>query len=203
MQTGQFQAIWDLKAKTLVIDSDQDRETHLEIGQGAMTAIIRNISLATTSPHICAIKMPVELVYLLGGKEDSRWGLPAMDSRIAEFLPIVLVNLLLTSLQENQAQVQDYMLMYSQDFTNPKTTLQQKDSKMVLRPGFLQVPQQIDLVSIIDQFDKVVIQESQVRTEFLRLTIGQNHLKMKTVVFLTDFMVEAKKEMLQRKDNKI
>ena len=126
-----------------------------------------------------------------------------MDSRIAEFLPIVLVNLLLTSLQENQAQVQDYMLMYSQDFTNPKTTLQQKDSKMVLRPGFLQVPQQIDLVSIIDQFDKVVIQESQVRTEFLKLTIGQNHLKMKTVVFLTDFMVEAKKEMLQRKDNKI
>ena len=126
-----------------------------------------------------------------------------MDSRIAEFLPIVLVNLLLTSLQENQAQVQDYMLMYSQDFTNPKTTLQQKDSKMVLRPGFLQVPQQIDLVSIIDQFDKVVIQESQVRTEFLKLTIGQNHLKMKTVVFLTDFTVEAKKEMLQRKDNKI
>ena len=126
-----------------------------------------------------------------------------MDSRIAEFLPIVLVNLLLTSLQENQAQVQDYMLMYSQDFTNPKTTLQQKDSKMVLRPGFLQVLQQIDLVSIIDQFDKVVIQESQVRTEFLKLTIGLNHLKMKTVVFLTDFMVEAKKEMLQRKDNKI
>ena len=110
---------------------------------------------------------------------------------------------MLTSLQENQAQVQDYMLMYSQDFTNPKTTLQQKDSKMVLRPGFLQVPQQIDLVSIIDQFDKVVIQESQVRTEFLKLTIGQNHLKMKTVVFLIDFMVEAKKEMLQRKDNKI
>ena len=126
-----------------------------------------------------------------------------MDSRIAEFLPIVLVNLLLTSLQENQAQVQDYMLMYSQDFTNPKTTLQQKDSKMVLRPEFLQVPQQIDLVSIIDQFDKVVIQESQVRTEFLKLTIGQNHLKMKTVVFLTDFTVEAKKEMLQRKDNKM
>ena len=126
-----------------------------------------------------------------------------MDSRIAKFLPIVLVNLLLTSLQENQAQVQDYMLMYSQDFTNPKTTLQQKDSKMVLRPGFLQVLQQIDLVSIIDQFDKVVIQESQVRTEFLKLTIGLNHLKMKTVVFLTDFMVEAKKEMLQRKDNKI
>ena len=126
-----------------------------------------------------------------------------MDSRIAEFLPIVLVNLLLTSLQENQAQVQDYMQTYSQDFTSPKTTLQQKDSKMVLRPGFLQVPQQIDLVSIIDQFDKVVIQESQVRTEFLKLTIGQNHLKMKTVVFLIDFMVEAKKEMLQRKDNKI
>ena len=126
-----------------------------------------------------------------------------MDSRIAEFLPIVLVNLLLTSLQENQAQVQDYMLMYSQDFTNPKITLQQRDSKMVQRPGFLQVPQQIDLVSIIDQFDKAVIQESRVRTEFLKLTIGLNHLKMKTVVFLTDFMVEAKKEMLQRKDNKI
>ena len=126
-----------------------------------------------------------------------------MDSRIAEFLPIVLVNLLLTSLQENQAQVQDYMLMYSQDSTNPKTTLQQKDSKMVRRPGFLLVPQQIDLVSIIDQFDKAVIQESQARTEFLKLTIGLNHSKMKTVVFLTDFMVEAKKEMLQRKDNKI
>ena len=126
-----------------------------------------------------------------------------MDSRIAEFLPIVLVNLLLTSLQENQAQVQDYMLMYSQDFTSPKTTLQQKDSKMVQRPGFLQVPQQIDLVSIIDQFDKAVIQENQVRTESLKLTIGLNHSKMKTVVFLTDFMVEAKKEMLQRKDNKI
>ena len=168
-----------------------------------MTAIIRNISLATTSPLTCAIKIPVELGFLLGGKEDNRRGHPAMDSRIAEFLLIVQGNLLLTSLQENQAQVQDYMLMYSQDFTNPKTTLQQKDSKMVLRPGFLQVPQQIDLVSIIDQFDKVVIQESQVRTEFLKLTIGQNHLKMKTVVFLIDFMVEAKKEMLQRKDNKI
>ena len=74
-----------------------------------------------------------------------------MDSRIAEFLPIVLVNLLLTSLQENQVQVQDYMLMYSQDFTSPKTTLQQKDSKMVQRLGLLQVPPQIDLVSITDQ----------------------------------------------------
>ena len=93
--------------------------------------------------------------------------------------------------------------MYSQDFTSPKTTLQQKDSKMVLRLGLLQVPLQIDLVSIIDQYDKAVIQESQVKTEFLKLTTGLSHLKMKIVVFLTDFMVEAKKEMLQRKDNKI
>ena len=126
-----------------------------------------------------------------------------MDSRIAEFLRIVQGNLLLTSLQENQAQVQDYMQTYSQDFTSPKTTLQQKDSKMVQRLGFLQVPLQIDLASIIDQLDKAVIQESRVRTEFLKLITGLNHLKMKTVVFLIDFMVEAKKEMLQRKDNKI
>lgn len=110
---------------------------------------------------------------------------------------------MLISLQENQVQVQDYMLMYSQDFTSPKTTLQQKDSKMVQRLGLLQVPPQIDLVSIIDQYDKAVIQESQVKTEFLKLTTGLSHLKMKIVVFLTDFMVEAKKEMLQRKDNKI
>ena len=89
MQTGQFQAIWGLKAKILVIDLDQDRETHLAIDQGAMTAIIRNISLATTSPHTCAIKILVELEFLLGGKEDNRWDHPAMDSRIAEFLLIV------------------------------------------------------------------------------------------------------------------
>ena len=55
-----------------MIDSDQDRETHLAIDQGAMTAIIRNISLATTSPLTCAIKIPVELGFLLGGKEDNR-----------------------------------------------------------------------------------------------------------------------------------
>ena len=95
------------------------------------------------------------------------------------------------------------MLMYSQDFTSPKTTLQQKDSKMAQRLGFLQVPLQIDLASIIDQLDKAVIQESRVRTEFLKLITGLSHLKMKIVVFLIDFMVEAKKEMLQRKDNKI
>ena len=72
-----------------MIDSDQDKETHLAIGQGAMTAIIRNISLATTSPLTCAIKIPVELGFLLGGKEDNRRGHPVMDSRIAEFLLIV------------------------------------------------------------------------------------------------------------------
>ena len=199
-QTGQFQATCGPRAKIRAIDLDQDRETPLAIGQGAMTGTLLSTSLATTSPHTCATPTTVQPEFLQGGKEGSRSEALVMGSLIVESRQIVLdkrpTNL------PGKAPAPGYTQMYNQDFTNPRTTPQRRDNRMAQQLGSLQEPLPTALEQITNQLDRQVTRGSRAETGFLRSIIGRNLSKMRTAVSLTDFMAAAKKGTHQKKDHK-
>ena len=199
-QTDQFQAICGPRAKTQATDMDQDRGTHLAIGQGAMTGTLQNTSLATTSPHTCATPTTVQLESPQGGKEGRKSEAPAMDSLIAESRQIVL-DKQPTSLP-GKAPALGYTQTCNQDSTSPRTTPQPRDNRMAQQPGSLQGPPPTALGQITNRLGRQVTRESRAETGFQRSIIGRNLSKMRTAVSLTDFMAAARKEMHQKRDHK-
>ena len=199
-QTDQFQATCGPRDKTRAIDSDQDRETHLAIDQGAMTGTLQSTSLATTSPRTCATPTTVQLEFLQGGREGSRSEAPAMDSLIAGSRQIVL-DKQPTSLP-GKAPALGYTQTYNRDSTSPRTTPQQRDNRMAQQPGSLREPPPTALGQITNQHGRPATRESRVGTGSQRSIIGRNLSKMRTVAFLTDFMAAAKKGTHQKTDHK-
>ena len=179
---------------------DQDRETPLVIGQGAMTGTLPSTSLATISPRTCATPTTVQLGSRQGGKEGSKSEAPAMDSLIAESHRTEL-DKQPTSLPR-KAPALGYTQTYNRDFTSPKTTPQRRDNRMAQPLGSLQEPLPIALGQITNQLGRPATRESRAETGFQRSIIGRNLSKMRTAVFLTDYMAAAKKGMHRKTDHR-